>query len=114
MYVYHSFIRLPSLLLKLLLCVAVSYFRVFSKDALRIKLVVYLVFSLEIAQSICTLVGGFRLFALHWGDPTELNENDLDWLSVIGLGAIGESCFNCRRYTVVSYTFMQSTNRQLH
>ena len=68
-----------------------TYFRNFPKDALRIKLLVSLIFSLEIVQSVLGLVDGFRIFGSHWGDPSEFTKLGLGWLSVIGLGAIGES-----------------------
>jgi hypothetical protein len=78
-----------------------TYFRIFPKDTLRTKLLVSLVFSLGIVQSICNLVDGFRLFGSHRGDPSELTKLGLSWLSVIGLGAVGESSFNLRERIVL-------------
>ena len=92
---YVSFLRSPlarrSSCLTPFFCIADTYFRVFPKDTLRIKLLVSLIFALGIVQSICNLVDGFRLFGSHWGDPSELTRLGLTWLTVIGLGAIGES-----------------------
>jgi hypothetical protein len=66
------------------------YFRNFPKDALPIKLLVSLIISFEILQSILSLVDGFRVFGSNWGDPNELTNLGLGWLSVVGLSAISE------------------------
>jgi hypothetical protein len=68
-----------------------TYFRNFPKDTLQTKLLVSLIFSLEIVQSICGLVDGFKMFGSHWGDPSEPTKLGLSFLSMIGLGAISES-----------------------
>jgi hypothetical protein len=84
-----------------------TYFRIFPKDAFQTKLLVSLVFSLEIVQSVCGLVDGFRTFGSHWGDPSELKKIGLNWLSVIGLGAISES--SPKFYASLSDILMHST-----
>jgi hypothetical protein len=92
------------LLNTILLYIADTYFRVFPKDTLRIKLLVSLVFSLGIVQSICALADGFRLFVSHWGDPSEITRLGLSWLSVVGLGAIGESPYLFRVVLVLCFS----------
>lgn len=68
-----------------------TYYIAFPKDRLRLKIVVYGVFTLEIIQTLLTTHDAFGTFTTGLANLDSIDEVRLAWLTVPVLGGIGKS-----------------------
>jgi hypothetical protein len=65
------------------------YYAAFPNDKLSTKCLVYIVYVIEMVQTILVTSNGFNTFGDGFGDISSLAEVGLDWLTVPIMGGIG-------------------------
>lgn len=91
-----------------MLAVQVYYYYIsFPRDHFRIKVIVYTVSTLQLAQTILMGYSAYRIFGVGYGDLDALDENQVDWFDVCVLGSIIPSCVEAF-YAIRLYSFSKS------
>jgi hypothetical protein len=71
-----------------------TYFQLFHNDKPTFKLLVTLIYVMEVIQTILTMVDAFRWFGSGWGDFEELNKLGMSWFSLVIWGPISKYHFS--------------------
>ena len=85
-----SSLPVPKQLCPSLISEIATYFQLFHNDKPTFKLLVALVYVMEVIQTILTMVDAFRWFGSRWGDFEELNKLGMSWFSLVIWGPMSK------------------------